>query len=146
MQSLKTIKPERKNNHKVPEKVIDRTKDNRKIWFFCEGGCGWQYPTFEGRCPICHRRYIRQSTYQAVVDRFVAIYEENKDAIDKHLSLQVDVQNDFKIPVRLGMDGFYFVPLRYFIELADIERTDHSHYADFIEYLKQHCTKAKIKL
>lgn len=127
-----------------PERSIDRKKDNRKIWFFCEGGCGWQYPTADGRCPICNRRYIRQSTYEAVVKRFLLIYEENKKVIDKHLKMQVDIQNDFVIPVELGKVGYYFIPLKHFIQLANIERTDRSQYATFIEYLKEHCKKVNL--
>lgn len=144
MQSSQTVKSERKRNHVQPNKEINRKKDNRKIWFFCDGGCGWQYPTFDAKCPICGRKYVRQATYEAIVKRFVTIYEENRQVIDKHLKLQIDIQNDFKIPVQLGKFGFYFVPLKHFVQLANLERTDHSQYAIFIEYLIQHCKQAKL--
>ena len=104
---------------------------------FC---CGWQKLTPDGCCPICHRKIIKERIYKAEAQRFNTIYEQNKHIMESHAFTEFE-RESIQIPVQIG-HAHYFVPLRYFIEFANIP--DHASYDKFFGHIKQQCHSAKL--
>lgn len=114
---------------------------DRRGSFFCITGCGWQIMTSDGKCPICHTRVVRQPTYENVVDYFLGVIDANKEFFDHYSCTEFEMS--FKVPVQMG-HLFYFVPLKHFITLSNMERTDRSQYEVFFEYVKNNCLSKKL--
>ena len=129
-----------KNEITVKVKHIEKNKDGES--FFCSNWHGWQRKTGIGNKLTCGCEAIRGPTYDCVVKRFKVIIEQNRDFFDKKVWFE-DEKEMFKIPVKIGA-LYYFVPLRYFVELDNLTASDHYQYEKFFEFLKEICFSDKL--
>lgn len=121
-------------------KQIEKNKDGQS--FFCPNRHGWQRLTGIGNKLTCGCDAIRRPTYYSVVKRMKLIIEQNREFLDAKVWFE-DEKHTCKIPLKIGSLD-YFVPLRYFIEIDNIEVSDHNQYEMFFEHLKKVCIGIKL--
>lgn len=105
----------------------------------------------DGTCIRCGSPVIKKAvTYEATMDRFEKILEQNRFALDNHIFSDVEM-NSIKIPVQIGTGNkdYFFVPLRYFIEFQNLKHTENysenkKAIIEFIEHVMQVSPKIRL--
>lgn len=125
---------------KEPLKEIDKGSLSDKTGFsvFCGvNGCGFVKP-IGGKCPSCHARIVRESTFDSATRLFKEILEKNRHVFNSHIFTEKEKESMLFL-ANIGRIH-YWIPFRYFVELENIESTDRSQLENFFEYIKSHCS------
>lgn len=97
-------------------------------------------------CPVSRK----EITYDAAMDKFEKILEQNQFALNNHIFSDVEM-NSLKIPVQIGTGNkdYFFVPLRYFVEFQNIKHSedykdDKKSIVEFIEHIMAVSPKVRL--
>ena len=93
--------------------------------------CGW-VKLKDGRCPVCHKVYNKEQTFDSLRKRFEIVMDLNRDVLEK-----LDIDN-FVLPIKIS-SIYYAVPISAFKAFDKI--TSYERHRGFFEMVQRTCNK-----